>query len=651
MGNRENALAASVSYPSIYSDSTQDNGPSSAPLGNSTSLWPASPPPTSTSLSSFQTFGVNDSIVKVKSYGFSGGSSLRDGNVIRRGKRNGGREGSYFSSEDGTPKRRLEELPPISPVQDFDDYYQDRFERPASPGGSERTATPTTALHPNFPNKHPDAQSSSPTAPRPPLTSGLPTPDSSNLAPHSPKSESKGRKRASLLSGLSPAQVKRISMALGEIQGKLSKGPEASITLVPEDEEETLQTRPPSENRSSPAQSASETPRHEKSSPSRLPPSPRSRNLHAHIESINPHSQAGPRLERPFPRNHVPTPILTPSRTQPARHNPSPSMHSPTSVSPMPMYIPGQPRPVGSMHRSDSSWSSRSGTPTFNGSAFNTSTSSTLSRSDSNPSPGPYNPSHPQRTSSLGRSLSAGQSSSRRDPAILHRSSMRSQSPDPTTPFAPLSSLRAGPHMFDASDYGLSSPHAIATDVLMEEEEEEEPHADEHNVKRRLPEIKLVPGRRSVAESRRESDTEGRHSSPGLGADLKPVSSTAMSSRAVWEEVSMGVSAEDSALDRVLRSPSTTLRHFASSDSTASDFASPTSPVKWNAILEPSPESQNTDLPVTPADEGAAEILRKLSGVGAHDLSDLQSRLVEKAKLEREALRGCAPQSPTLPVS
>lgn len=50
----------------------------------------------------------------------------------------------------------------------------------------------------------------------------------------------------------------------------------------------------------------------------------------------------------------LPRPVMTPSRTQPARHTPSSSINSASPASPGRVYIPGQPRPVRTLQPSHS---------------------------------------------------------------------------------------------------------------------------------------------------------------------------------------------------------------------------------------------------------------------------------------------------------
>jgi hypothetical protein len=441
-------MTTSASSPSLfnYIDASTPSPGASASASPSSPYGPVSPLPTSSSFASFRTFGVNDDekddSVRTKSYGFSGGSSLRDGDYIRKVKKSAShrnlsgsvssRRSNKSDDSQGTPTKEQEQDPlPSLPSERLKARSSARPESPSS----ERTATPTPVVSPRTRAGRSHSPSSSLTLnlpPQPPVPKTLPppTPDSEPGTSVRPP-----RKRQSLLAGLSPAQMKRISAALEEIEGELKYRPSAAAeqSLGGLDEEEEMldtdqigRVRRVSNAKSeasshstsstvfpyhvSPTSShftASVQPPTEPSSPSRLPPSPRSHNLLAQVAGDVPPL---PRLtETILTARAVPVPILQPSRPTPARHTPSLSNASSSSVmSAVPGYVPGQPRPVGSVYRTDSS---RSNTPT---NVFHSPANSSSATTPSSPSIRARSGSSPQpiapRTSSLARSQSVNQS-------------------------------------------------------------------------------------------------------------------------------------------------------------------------------------------------------------------------------------------------
>lgn len=613
-------LSTSISSPSL-SPSDRDQPPSSAPVNTSPS-WPVSPPPTSTSFSSFKTFGVDDSGLKTKSYGFSGNAGFRDAEYIRKAKKNG-------------PAR-------VAVNEEADDHWTDSYadyysapspkmdQEPHSPAESERTATPTSSAVLTFPSSSSSAPSSATFHPPPQ------SPPPSGPLPSLPKTSSPmsanartGKKRQSLLQGLTPAQVKRISMALGEIEGKLSRTPLADPERVIEEDEEEL-LRPASsivdqtkEEQAvdiigkTPPRRGSDAQRTEPPSPSRLPPSPRSLNLHAHI--ARPDSQgpiAQPAFQHPNDdyRPSIPRPIMTPSRTQPIRHKPSPSLSSDRGQTPTnPVYVPGQPRPVGSYHRSEGSTSSRSGTPT----QVNMLSASTSSQHTSDQSPTPLHTDQYARNALLNRSQSVTQAEGRsRSPNVDVTKHLRAQSLD----------------AIDSPHRGSSSLGMHPTSETIEEEDGEAGSPYDSA----FPEIKPVPGRHTVFDNQQGHFQESE--------DLLQPESSRVKSRVVSQQATIADSSEASDLSSMLQSPTRTLRRLASTDTIGSDYNEDPSD-NWERILGANPD--DTTQSTWPDNiNTAGDMLRKLSGIGLDDLSTLQDRLVEKAKVEREILRGGVSDSP-----
>ncbi|WVQ95341.1 hypothetical protein IAU59_002438 [Kwoniella sp. CBS 9459] len=699
-------LTASASSPSIMI--TSDGGSSPGPY---TGLQYISPPPTSNSFSSFKTFGVGASPehpthaaagsgpgsagFATKSYGFSGGSGMRDGEYIRRVKKSASHKDlknssissrrSNHSNEDGTPTREPVPLPPaISPEKANAYYHPPR--RAASPTPSERTATPTSSMVPLVHARSTSLKGHSPSASLSFSLQEPPTPESPEGAMTLGKQQ-KSRKRQSRLAGLTPAQVKRISLALEEIGGELRRGssmvqplpvkrepgaaPQPEVEEMLDGEERQTcsgqesdfdeeRTRRPSDIRSeesctsavssvfpfkmSPTNSTftnSGNPGTEPASPVKLPPSPKSYNLLAQVEEPVP----------PLPP--IPRPVFTPTRSQPVRHQPTLSNSSTSTMTPnQPVYIPGQPRPVRLTHHSQSSTSSRSATPS-NQSPLDAMRSSTQSpdsaRLDHTPSPLSAPSYATPKSSSLGRSRSVNQAQGTptRPPLTGVFGDSGSSS------FTRRRAGTVGEQPMDRRRSSTKSGGIPSTPEIIEETDEtpsdtESGYTPHDEV---LPELKQVTSRHSVAHSRRTGSEASVHQlHNNLGWNLSP-SAYESGERAV----SMQGTIESSNSNAVSpadtpQSPATTLRRQASTDSLDSSFEEPSnapSEVVWTSVFEdnrsPSSDSE-IDSPDAPRKD--SDILRKMSGLGMEDLARLQEKLVVKAKQEREALRGDGLESP-----
>ena len=624
--------------------------------------------------------------MKVKSYGFSGGSGMRDGDYIRKVKK-GGSGRHVEGSEQGAPTNSAMALPTISPEK-ANAWYTGSHARSESPDTSEGTATPTSSFlasvstHPHLP------RSASPSGPLslslppqlpPPRSLPPPTPDSADYPSSVGRPQ---KKRQSLLAGLSQAQMKRISMALEEIEGRLQKETPNGMSGLDEVEEilqnsaHVSHARLPSDARSertqhsvasslvpyspSPSDVAGRLNRHvtEPVSPPKLPASQRSHNLLAHVQETRPSPSSQPFLPHAVseePDFTAPRPILTPSRTQPVRHLPTNASSSSSSQLPLaPMYIPGQPRPVGAMHRSTDSTdsiSSRSATSInqpLSPSQRSSISSSKRARSDSTSSSmrGPLI--IVPRGSSLARSQSVSQGSDGEHGPSFAEGSRQSEDVPST---APVTSRRMGSFSLGEALDGrrVSSPLAMLppTPTATIEEAEEASEIDDRYIpndrKVVMPRIQPVWSRRSVAESRRESYTSLQPGQSALGWALDVHSNTM--SRPVSAEGEMDGSSDSKGQLRAI-SLAGTLRKESSMGSFNSDFAEPLSDdVHFSAYSSASlitPGEENEDY---------GKILRKLSGVGSEEMSILQDKLVERAKLEREALRGALDESPPVPVS
>ncbi|KAK8850669.1 hypothetical protein IAR55_004589 [Kwoniella newhampshirensis] len=751
-GTTRSFLTTSMSSPSVLASS--DDGRSTTPTSNGDSPFSfTSPPPTSNSFTSFQTFGVGaeteqpDSAasanVKTKSYGFSGGSGMRDGDYIRRVKKGAShknlknsvssRKSDKSDDSQGTPTKENVPLPPMISTEKANAYYQgDRQRlttRSTSPTISDRTATPTSTLvatvvpmaaaksghstssslsltsRGHSPSSsltlrsrgHSPASSVSLKPPFPPPT-GVPppTPDSPN-SPLFPGTQRRSRQRKSLLAGLSKAQVKRISLALEEIGGELQRGNSmvtksapASTKLNGMDEEEEMlepenldtaheheeggRSRRPSDLRSEGSvQSATSSvfpfqmsptnstftgnPSTEPNSPSKLPPSPRSHNLLAHV------ADPLPSIPMPVftPRKSAlkdspplePVPVFTPTRSLPVRHQPTLSTSSSSSqVPPNAVYIPGQPRPVRSMHHSEGSMSSRAPTPSSQ-SPLDALRAATASpdrkiRVDASSSPLQTMPMISVRSTSLAQSRSVNQVST-----TPSRTGSSSRSDEPSSSY---NRRRAGTvgdmSRRSSSSMANHSPNADIIeerDEISDQEELEKQSSSDHVV----PQLKLVPARRSVAESRRESEAsvnQLRHNVNGRFSPREERDEQVASIRGTIinsDEVTTASTAPSSAP----MSPTMTLRRSPSGNSHSSSFVeSEGVDVHWAHLFDNSrPSSSDVEEPESPG--AAVEILRKLSGVGIEEMALFQGKLVQRAKVERQAVRGDLDASPVVPYT
>ncbi|KAK4684811.1 hypothetical protein P7C73_g5353, partial [Tremellales sp. Uapishka_1] len=682
----ESYLTASASSPSVLSTTSRGTEtPRSGMLSSTSSSFSlASPPPTSTSMSSFRTFGSGvgnneqnrESAGPVtRSYGFGGGSSLRDGEYIRKVKKSASGKnlhGYASPTSNGTPTKENIPLPNISP-EVANAYYLQRTKREKrsdSPtSASDRAPTPTQPLRLD---REPSLA--------PAVMLDLPTPTSdTSLDPSSTTSTSytsitssvgeegkPQRKRQSLLAGFTPVQMKRISRALMEIGAELDKDhgglpgmeeteheelleAEAEPSTVEKDEDGAVAplSRRPSDARStkstrsetssvfpfqtSPTSSAyiphTTSFSGEPSPPPKLPPSPRSHNLLAHVE-----------YDEPLPA--LVYPLISASRVP--IHSPSLSSSSFSSqVSPMAGYVPGQPRPVGHSHHSTDSFS-RSITPSQQSHSppMGTSPSSfRRSRADSNPSPlstmsGKGPPSVAPRTTSLARTRSVNQPTPTSTP-VLNNSIPRNRTPVNEIPAPGIlaSRRRAGSLSSELNaPRRLSSPLAMHSPVPNNGtiEEGDETSGAEDSEESHFPVIQHVQGRKSVSSSVGSGDPQSASLAPHL-ANTK-----AQSIR--------GVIVHDQA------SPTNTLRRYASQGSMNSTFAEMESDDSFWHKLETHTSPADEFFGLNREEDGG-DALRKMSGVGKEELMVIQRKLVVKANQEREAMRKDVDNSPTLPSS
>lgn len=674
-------ISSSTSTPNLLGSSSSRSFDNLSPSISSSSPPISSPPPTSTSFDSFATFGVGSSGsgspvderngIRTKSYGFSGASGMRDNDYIRRVKKSAsGRNISGTASvrsddsEDTTKEREVSKLPNIG-VDQANSYK--RSNREVSPTGSDRTATPTsgftnpqTSVSNGLKRNHSPSSSislglNSPL--HPPPTAALPPPPPDSLDVGRPQ-----KHRKSMLQGLSPAQMRRISAALVEIgNGRGLTTGEKEKEGITGDEEETLETDSPSSAsrpsverhrydsnpksdqsghstgssvfpyHTSPTTSsfaaAIQPPSEPSSPPARvIPPSPKSRDLAAQVE--RPPTPPSPTSARPTHgrKNSViteaarPVPILTPTKSKPVRHNSSLSTDSSSPIaSSIPRYIPGQPRPVGS--GSVGSDSSRSATPT-NPSSYRSplapSPNGGRNRSDSNPSPVKQAPAVHSRTSSLARSRSVQQNGS--DNAGL--------SPPLSAP-AEQSGARRGipPSLSQPIWRRPSSPLVTGSNQSISEADEENSRgqgARAGEEGRAGP----VTSLRSGAHSRSVSSASSIANSPSIRPGISPAPSQ------------MGpISSHSHQLSSVISHDDTLSRNRLSSESIGSSYK--------GSI------STSGDIEDGAIDNGQSEekVLMELTGFGREDFMEMQIRLVDRAKAEREALLGGMAERSFSPVS
>lgn len=523
-------------------------------------------------------------------------------------------------------------------------------------GTSDGTATPisTSILNGAKPGGH-SASSS---------TSMIPSSADTQHFADTVKSQDRRTKRQSHLANLTPAQQKRISKALIEIDLRLRREQMADpfdespvmedeeVLEAEEDEEldmddaqENDRLRRPSRTNSdgsfqsqhsapfpygiSPAkpENAYSIPV-EPPSPSRLPPSPRSHNLKAQVEGtadpIPPLSLA----RNLSARSHLPEPILTPIKTLPAKHVPSPSTSSPSAVSPVPGYIPGQPRPIGSMHRSDGSLSSRSATPTGHTPVYQPIDTDPLSYLRGHLRAG-STPTHPppvtSRTSSLSRSRSVTQTPENRLDEDSPLKQIAAQSHDNKM----LGEQRPTWSRRPSSNISASSP------AMIQEESEDEVEEEEGT-----PDLREVTHRREMSRAAQNPQQHMEQARDALGWSLSH--SNGDESRAVSEEGHIPTSQEATTHG---------LHRMESQDSLGSNFEGDHDVQDiWGHLLGTGQSSSEDEPEVveTPSSAVLSDQLKKLSGLGQDDLAHLQERLVEKAKAERQAYRD---DSPVIAVS
>ena len=627
-------------------------GPSSAPSGSHFPPGVSSPPPTSTSFSSFRTFGVGNDDEKtfVRSYGFSGAGSMRDDSYLRKvqkGARSRDLNESTFKANtepgvdvDGSPRRQVPLPAAISPKRANASWAADRLVigtgNTIGSDWTEQFATPTSlAALPTPGALHLDEGDGRPNA-------GPSRSDTSPLEPEDPAQSSPlsvRQNRQSFLHALTPSQVRRISMALMEVDNRLRPHREG-LAQMSEDGEEILV---PTESRiESSKTGASRHARHESSSSVRsqasqssaLPPSPRTHDLAAQISSKD---------VAPI----VPRPVLTPVRTLPVRHTPSLSTDSGDRPSPaIPLYVPGQPRPVRHMHRSEGSMSIGYETPTLTSSIQNSPMLSDVSSdqgratSDSTPTQ-PANPYIKARTSSLARSTQSPHT------ATVSSSTDSSKSfSDVNTPNNPRFRTVAVPRGSSPFEMMVRTP----SESILEEADEGKEDGLSLDESRRssmssgIPQVKSIPNRHIVSESQRASNDMLRSSLSH--DDLAP---QMMANGNAWSHEGIIEYSSSGTVSRA-KSP-TSLRRLDSSSTLSSNFfdaATADSPLDGVHFDD---DSQQHPVERQPDPIDLSRLLRKLSGLGMEELVLLQGKLVEKAKLERETLRGGENVSPGLAVS
>lgn len=674
---------------SSLSISVSDDGQSS-PLHSDTIQLISSPSPMSNSFSSFKTFGIASSpgqptLGSLKSKDLESGMvnsmGLRENAYLRRLPEQSGTNGLKYKSGKLRGKKEQNDKGDMPTVTLMGTVTgRDINPQPRIPAGSmESRSTVASLSFVDGPHSHGTPINNT-------LRPDLESPESSNIADRPRQTY-----RRSLLSGLTPAQVKRISMALEEIGGELKRGGNnmennMSKGRTASDEEEVLASgesrkdvsgdqdemgeerpRRPSDvfsegsrsatssvfpfkasptNSTFTGRSAHTLTNTDPASPSRLPSSPRSLNLRAVVDEDVP---------------PVPEPILTPTRLQPVKVKGTPSNNSaastptPSLVLHNPAYIPGQPRPIRPVHHGEVSLSSRAATS--NGqlcfdilpnsrsatpdsqSPLNTLRSSTAysdatQSTSTSPSPLLHYPIFPAKATALSRSYSVNQAS-----GPTHRNSNQSSITHRRGGSIALGEIESG--------RGLNHPSEVRSFLQrgIAEEEDEQVEKEDTRSRERLKENQN--DRRSTLEL---GDAISQHNLEASSYDSEKIidekesfqSGRKSQVRDVVERVMFSLDAlrtDDTTPEGTNSSSAIPLQHL-SSDSIDSVFDLDQDVSQWMVIFDDQdfvPMDSKID-DISDWQERPELVLEKITGLGAEELVLLQEELVAKARREREAM-------------
>lgn len=674
---------------SSLSISVSDDGQSS-PLHPDTIQLISSPSPMSNSFSSFKTFGIASSpgqptlgSLKSKDLESWMGDSmgLRENAYLRRLPEQSGTNDLKYKSGKLRGKKEQNDkgdMPIVTLMETA--TGRDINPQPHIPAGSMESGSTVASL------SFVDGLHSHGTPINNTLRPDLESPESSNIADRPPQAY-----RRSLLSGLTPAQVKRISMALEEIGGELKRGGNnmennMSKGRTASDEEEVLASgesqkdvsgdqdemgeerpRRPSDvfskgsrsatssvfpfkasptNSTFTGRSAHTLTNTDPASPSRLPSSPRSLNLRAVVDEDVP---------------SVPEPILTPTRLQPDKvkstqsNTSAASTPTPSLVLHNPAYIPGQPRPIRPVHHGEVSLSStaatsngqpcsdilpnsRSATPDSQ-SPLNTLRSSTAysdatQSTSTSPSPLLHYPIFPAKATALSRSYSVNQAS-----GPTHRNSNQSSIAHRRGGSIALGEIESG--------RGLNFPSEVRSFLQKGIAEEEDEQAEKEDTRSRERLKENQNDRRSTLEL---GDAISRHNLEAPSYDSEKIidekesfqSGRKSQVRDVVERVMFSLDAlrtDDTTPGGTNSSSAIPLQHL-SSDSIDSVFDLDQDVSQWMVIFDDQDfvpvDSEIDDIPDW--HERPELVLEKITGLGAEELMLLQEELVAKARREREAM-------------
>lgn len=662
----------------------------SSPLHPDTTQLISSPSPMSNSFSSFKAFDIASSpgqptqgSLKSKDLesGMGDSMGLRENAYLRRLPEQSGTNDLKYKSGKLRGKKEQNDksdMPTMTLMKTANG--RDINPQPRIPAGSMESGSTVTSLSfVDGPHSHGT-----------PINNAL-RPDLGSLESSNIADRPRQAYRRSLLSALTPAQVKRISMALEEIGGELKRGGNNMENNIPKgrtasgeeevlaseesrkdvsgDHDEMREERPrrPSDvfsegsrsaissvfpfkasptNSTFTGRSANTLTNTDPASPSRLPSSPRSLNLRAVVDEDVP---------------PVPEPVLTPTRLQSVKVQGTPSNTSaastptPSLVRHNPAYIPGQPRPIRPVHHGEVSLSSRAATsngqPCFDilpnsrsatpdsQSPLNTLRSSTAysdatQSTSTSPSPLLHYPIFPAKATMLSRSYSVNQAS-----VHTHGNSSQSSITHRRGGSITLGEIESGRALDCPSEMRSFFQRGIA------EEEDEQVEKEDTRSRERLKENKN--DRRSTLELR---DDISRHNLEASSYDSEKIidekesfqSSRKSQVRDVVERVMFPLDVlrtDDTTPEGTNSSSAISLQHL-SSYSIDSVFDLDQDVSQWMVNFD-----DQDFVPVDSEIDGIPDwherpelLLEKITGLGAEELMLLQEELVAKARREREAL-------------
>lgn len=580
--------ACSSTSPNPANQST-----SSPPLQSHYSDYTLSPLQSSTSTGSLNTFGgaASPSMLErdrgvSRAYGLTTTSGMRDAEYIRRTRKQSEavRTVSASNSVTSLVGSELEEGPSQShtPKQEYSPERPVANAPRVSSRPGSRTHSPSASL--SLSSTLLPSQSY-------PFASPLPTPQTASQSlqttiPRSPR-------RRSLLAGLTPAQVRRISAALEEIEedigvrhdsGDRRKGSADAI----EEEEEREDLNDEDENDASESNGYNDRSASPRSQNSASFPfsaaSPASSSFSQHLAAIQSSDYAQERVPSPRP-------------TSPVVSSGSPSTPSPFKRDVgVKGYIPGMVRPIGSSADDGVEKRSRAGSMGSQHYPMNS-----RARSGSTPIPPSRVLSHvrSQSTSQTSQSASSSRGITSTPPVTIAQ--LRNGVPAPGMP----SRMYSGP-LTGRRPSSPSIPHE--ENAIFNYQQPAAAHRDA------VSSIGAVPREDAAQSVSSQAAHDGKYSVP----------STPRSERG---------------MPHAIASPTPTVRSRDSAASIGSSFLSDTgvAGIGWDDVLREDDSARNL---VVDEIQAASIALTDLSGLSKDDLLEMQLRLVKNAKDIRDALRG-----------